>query len=72
MLTSSGEFGVAEESTSNHLECCVCLAAKRNILFEPCNHVAVCQQCDTHMKVSRKYQCPVCREAILRSQKVFL
>lgn len=44
--------------------CVVCLVANKNILFEPCNHVAACQDCALKV-LEIQSKCPLCREEIV-------
>ncbi len=41
------------------IECVVCFEARRQICFDPCGHVAVCQMCSISLQ-----QCPVCMQKI--------
>ena len=47
-------------------ECTVCLSARKDIVFEPCRHVAVCQACAEKLDT-----CPICRQPIAARTKVF-
>ena len=47
--------------------CSVCLTAKPNILFFPCLHQSVCNECE---EVGKLLKCSVCREKIERKIKI--
>ena len=38
--------------------CSICMTNKKNVLFDGCDHVAVCSKCLVRMA---KQQCPICR-----------
>lgn len=50
-----------EESVDDTLQCKICFAKKRNILFLTCGHVV---SCDTCSKMVNNV-CPVCRKRII-------
>ena len=47
--------------------CSVCIDKRKNIMFTPCNHVCVCEECS--IKVS---SCPICRGDIEKKTKVYI
>jgi hypothetical protein len=49
------------------LQCRVCMLTDRNTVLMPCFHLVLCGSCRTKLDT-----CPVCREAITGSIKVFL
>jgi len=69
-LSMSGTL--EDDGPKDGFVCVVCCDHQRNILFEPCLHMAVCAECDAELKKRLPYQCPVCRQAILRSKKIFV
>lgn len=56
--------GKAEEEGPG-MQCVVCWAAPREVIFEPCNHVAVCGECAQKLREERK-PCPCCRQSVKR------
>ena len=57
------EKGAAEqqrEEARDRLECTVCMAAERSVLFVPCGHAAACAGCAAELA-----ECPICRAAIV-------
>jgi len=51
--------------------CVVCLDSTRSHLFSPCNHLCVCEGCDSEI-IKNKSSCPICRQKIIGSVKVFM
>lgn len=49
---------------NEELVCVVCLVARKEILFEPCNHVVTCPMC-AYKILELQSKCPVCREHII-------
>jgi len=49
------------------MKCCVCLDKNKNIIFNDCGHVCVCETCSA--KVSK---CPICRKVIITKKKAFI
>ena len=59
----------------NGEKCTICLANPFEILFQPCGHVCVCQDCakTLYEKSPRlKPKCPICRAVINGSQRIYL
>lgn len=54
-------------------QCAICLAMNANIILIPCGHVCLCQE-DADKLVTNKQlvECPICRQAIKSTNKVFL
>ena len=53
--------------------CVICQVNTRNILFQPCKHLCICNECDQFMKTSSSLsasQCPICRCEIQESEKL--
>lgn len=49
--------------------CCICLINERNIVFRPCNHLCVCNNCILN---SNLQTCPLCRTEITETIVVFV
>lgn len=47
--------------------CCVCFQKTSCMLYEPCNHICVCETCD--VRVSDR--CPICRKDIHGRMSVY-
>ena len=47
--------------------CAICLSAKPNILFIPCLHLSVCDDCE---KTGKLFKCSVCRKEIEKKVKI--
>ncbi len=56
---------------SSGLDCCICLSANKCVLFLPCKHICVCEDCGL-TRLPPLTNCPVCRETIRSKTKVFL
>jgi hypothetical protein len=53
-----------ENIASEAGECIICLDHKRNIIIQPCNHIAICNFC---AEISK---CPICRTEIENLVKI--
>jgi Na+-transporting NADH:ubiquinone oxidoreductase subunit NqrF len=49
-------------------ECCICVNVQDLLVFAPCGHQIVCQNCFKKMK---KMECPMCRTEIKSFCKIF-
>ena len=64
-----------QKNDVNGEKCTICLANPFEILFQPCGHVCVCQDCaKTLYEKSQRLQpkCPICRAVINDSQRIYL
>ena len=53
--------------------CKVCFRSTSNILLQPCNHVVICETCETNMRNSQNgRRCPVCRKPYTKYTKIFI
>lgn len=57
--------------------CIICFDQPRNIILNPCNHVKICCDCfekiaDTYRKNNSTVLCPVCRQIVQNSAKIYL
>ncbi len=63
-----------ERGGENGMLCVVCLSERRNIMFRPCNHVAVCSKCDKEMRRGGNGRgvviCCICRSPLEKSEKM--
>jgi hypothetical protein len=50
------------------ITCAICLSNVRNVIFEPCNHLAACITCS---KNSLLKKCPLCRKSFDSTSRVF-
>jgi hypothetical protein len=51
--------------------CVVCMDAPKDYLIVPCGHQCVCASCAEQLTKTRTPTCPVCREPIQQTVKVF-
>jgi hypothetical protein len=49
-------------------ECSICLNAMPNVSCVPCGHVCLCEKCDSAIDLGT---CPICRENVLMTMKIF-
>lgn len=68
----SGEMDMGSHQNTQNVnvnstleECLVCSDAKRDMLFQPCNHVTCCSGCAPRVK-----KCLICRESVVNRIKV--
>eukprot|EP01105_Mastigella_eilhardi_P007479 TRINITY_DN18914_c0_g1_i1.p1 TRINITY_DN18914_c0_g1~~TRINITY_DN18914_c0_g1_i1.p1 ORF type:complete len:286 (+),score=68.25 TRINITY_DN18914_c0_g1_i1:154-1011(+) len=52
---------------SGEVECIVCMAAQRRVLFQPCGHFVCCEVCAQQLQA-----CPTCRAAIRERLTVYM
>ena len=53
-------------------ECVVCLVNKKEIVFYPCGHQCLCQECcERFKKESQHMICPICRNRIVDCIKIY-
>jgi hypothetical protein len=57
-----------EEKESLSLECAVCADARPSVLYLPCKHLAVCDQCDGQLE-ERGQSCPMCQAEVKQRHK---
>ena len=73
---------VAEEKSErilnmdNAWQCVVCEENEKTIVYVPCNHLAICSQCDLDLSKlnddeERTDTCPICRTEITNRLKVY-
>lgn len=48
-------------ASASSSECCACCSEPPSVLYQPCLHLCVCEQCDQQMASK---QCPMCRAPI--------
>jgi len=71
MLRSELERTRASQLDRSGTRCTVCLDAARDVLLQPCGHVATCHSCANRL-VSADNSCPICREQITGIQKAYI
>ena len=52
-------------------KCKICYINKSNIATKPCGHVVMCKECSDKLELY-EYKCPLCRQYILDTLKVYL
>ncbi|GMS79875.1 hypothetical protein PENTCL1PPCAC_2050 [Pristionchus entomophagus] len=61
-LSVSSNSSVAGSPST--LDCVICLTNRKDILFRPCNHMAVCKDCLPSLMDEDEPLCPLCRAEI--------
>jgi hypothetical protein len=52
--------------------CCICTENARNVLFMPCKHLCICNDCyNLAMQVNSMKNCPICRASIINYIRVY-
>jgi hypothetical protein len=49
----------------------VCYVQPKEVIFQPCNHLAVCSSCDERLETHGKRECIICRNPIESSTRVY-
>jgi len=57
----------ARDHLERQVQCVVCMAEQRCMLFQPCNHLVSCQACSGNLNT-----CPVCRHHITNRYKAII
>jgi len=58
------------ESYENRL-CKICFVNTADIVFDTCNHLVICKNCDNNMRRSSRYtKCPVCRTTYFTGKQI--
>lgn len=55
-----------EKANNTELECVACKDNKKNVIFKPCNHMAMCGTCSSKVSI-----CPLCRKKIDKKEAVY-
>ena len=71
-LKASKNYG-----TESGDKCVICFTNPFEILFQPCGHVCLCQNCTVTLAENCKSRalqakCPICRKVISASQRIYL
>lgn len=71
---TADEDGEDEEDTRDTPDgqlCVVCLLRRRRCAFVPCGHQVCCHTCSLTVQNESRPKCPVCRQAIRESIRVY-
>ena len=76
MQQMQAQLGVPPAASSPHsdveeTQCVVCFDAPKDHAIVPCGHQCVCARCAEQLTKTRTPTCPVCREPIIQTMKVF-
>jgi hypothetical protein len=61
----------AQNLDAEETQCVVCFDAPKDHLIVPCGHMCVCAECAEQLNKTITPTCPVCREPIQQTVKVF-
>jgi hypothetical protein len=61
----------APHPDAEETQCVVCFDAPKDHAIVPCGHQCVCARCAEQLTKTRTPTCPVCREPIIQTMKVF-
>jgi hypothetical protein len=73
---AQAQLGVPPAAPAPHpdteeTQCVVCFDAPKDHIIVPCGHQCVCARCAEQLTKTRTPMCPVCREPIRETMKVF-
>jgi hypothetical protein len=76
MQQVQAQLGVPPAASAPHTDaeetqCVVCFDAPKDHAIVPCGHQCVCARCAEQLTNTRTPTCPVCREPIRETMKVF-
>ena len=66
-----GSGSGTSHSDAEETQCVVCFDAPKDHAIVPCGHICVCARCAEQLTNTRTPTCPVCREPIQQTVKVF-
>ncbi len=58
----------AEAMSSDRMTCVVCMVNTKNVMFEPCGHIASCETCSLQLQ---RQKCPMCRKPFTKIKRTF-
>ena len=62
-----------KKQLEEQFNCKVCFRNISNLVLQPCNHVVICETCETNMRNSQNgRRCPVCRKPYNKFIKIFI
>jgi protein neuralized len=61
----------APHPDAEETQCVVCFDAPKDHAIVPCGHVCVCARCAEQLTKTRTPTCPVSREPIIQTMKLF-
>lgn len=65
------EQGSGETPVDAEDACLICMENKKCVVFFPCNHLCVCEECDALMNRKQGALCILCRAEISERERLF-
>jgi hypothetical protein len=74
-LTNLLTLGVDDDNprqltTIKELTCVICMEYAKDVVFEPCGHLATCVECARSLHAQPA--CPMCRREIVSGRRIFI
>lgn len=73
--SSEAEAQVVSDEETGHIPdgelCVICLMRRRRSAFIPCGHLVCCQRCALSIERDASPKCPVCRQSIRTSVRIY-
>lgn len=63
--------GLAGASVRRERECVMCMSEEQSVVFLPCAHQVLCEECNEEHEKKGHKDCPSCRTAIVQRIKVY-
>ena len=62
-----------KKQLEEQMNCKICFRRASNIVLHPCNHYAICEDCEISIRNSvQGKKCPICRKGYNRFTKIFI
>ena len=62
-----------KKQLEEQINCKICFRRSSNVVLHPCNHYAICEECENSIRNSvQGKKCPICRKPYNRYTKIFI
>ena len=66
------QIEIKKKQLEENINCKICFRKQSNIVLQPCNHYAICEECEISIRNSMQgKKCPICRKPYNRYIKIF-
>lgn len=65
-IQGNNKKDIHDGDENDNMKCVICMENNKSYLFMPCKHVCCCEKCSKNLK-----QCPICRNTIESSFKIY-